>query len=361
MNLYISAFLTASILSFVLTPLAKKLAHKIGAIDVPKDDRRVHKTPIPRLGGLAIYLATFITIFVFGLMGEVTMDSSIVAIFIGASIIVVMGMVDDTKPLSAKVKLVGQIIAALVLVKGGIRIEVFSNPFIEGYNVTSLGVFSIPVTVIWIVGITNTLNLIDGLDGLAAGVGAIASLSLFFVAANFVNISPFYYVVMFIAVVLSGAAVGFLPYNFNPAKIFMGDTGSLFLGYMFAVLSVRGVMKGVTTLSFVLPIVILGLPIFDTAFAIVRRSLKGQPIMQADKGHVHHRFLRLGYTQKQTVLTMYLICVALGMIAFLLSNMTSINYLKHLGYIGSIVFLLIAQISVSTGKKKKALQGEKDK
>lgn len=361
MNLYISAFLTASILSFVLTPLAKKLAHKIGAIDVPKDDRRVHKTPIPRLGGLAIYLATFITIFVFGLMGEVTMDSSIVAIFIGASIIVVMGMVDDTKPLSAKVKLLGQIIAALVLVKGGIRIEVFSNPFIEGYNVTSLGVFSIPVTVIWIVGITNTLNLIDGLDGLAAGVGAIASLSLFFVAANFVNISPFYYVVMFIAVVLSGAAVGFLPYNFNPAKIFMGDTGSLFLGYMFAVLSVRGVMKGVTTLSFVLPIVILGLPIFDTAFAIVRRSLKGQPIMQADKGHVHHRFLRLGYTQKQTVLTMYLICVALGMIAFLLSNMTSINYLKHLGYIGSIVFLLIAQISVSTGKKKKALQGEKDK
>lgn len=361
MNLYISAFLTASILSFVLTPLAKKLAHKIGAIDVPKDDRRVHKTPIPRLGGLAIYLATFITIFVFGLMGEVTMDSSIVAIFIGASIIVVMGMVDDTKPLSAKVKLLGQIIAALVLVKGGIRIEVFSNPFVEGYNVTSLGVFSIPVTVIWIVGITNTLNLIDGLDGLAAGVGAIASLSLFFVAANFVNISPFYYVVMFIAVVLSGAAVGFLPYNFNPAKIFMGDTGSLFLGYMFAVLSVRGVMKGVTTLSFVLPIVILGLPIFDTAFAIVRRSLKGQPIMQADKGHVHHRFLRLGYTQKQTVLTMYLICVALGMIAFLLSNMTSINYLKHLGYIGSIVFLLIAQISVSTGKKKKALQGEKDK
>lgn len=361
MNLYISAFLTASILSFVLTPLAKKLAHKIGAIDVPKDDRRVHKTPIPRLGGLAIYLATFITIFVFGLMGEVTMDSSIVAIFIGASIIVAMGMVDDTKPLSAKVKLLGQIIAALVLVKGGIRIEVFSNPFIEGYNVTSLGVFSIPVTVIWIVGITNTLNLIDGLDGLAAGVGAIASLSLFFVAANFVNISPFYYVVMFIAVVLSGAAVGFLPYNFNPAKIFMGDTGSLFLGYMFAVLSVRGVMKGVTTLSFVLPIVILGLPIFDTAFAIVRRSLKGQPIMQADKGHVHHRFLRLGYTQKQTVLTMYLICVALGMIAFLLSNMTSINYLKHLGYIGSIVFLLIAQISVSTGKKKKALQGEKDK
>lgn len=361
MNLYISAFLTASILSFVLTPLAKKLAHKIGAIDVPKDDRRVHKTPIPRLGGLAIYLATFITIFVFGLMGEVTMDSSIVAIFIGASIIVVMGMVDDTKPLSAKVKLLGQIIAALVLVKGGIRIEVFSNPFIEGYNVTSLGVFSIPVTVIWIVGITNTLNLIDGLDGLAAGVGAIASLSLFFVAANFVNISPFYYVVMFIAVVLSGAAVGFLPYNFNPAKIFMGDTGSLFLGYMFAVLSVRGVMKGVTTLSFVLPIVILGLPIFDTAFAIVRRSLKGQPIMQADKGHVHHRFLRLGYTQKQTVLTMYLICVALGMIAFLLSNMTSINYLKHLGYIGSIVFLLIAQISVSAGKKKKALQGEKDK
>lgn len=361
MSVYFSAFLTAAILSFVLTPFAKKMAYKIGAIDVPKDDRRVHKTPIPRLGGLAIYLATFITAFIFGIIGEISFDSSIIYIFVGATIIVLLGMVDDSKPLSAKVKLIGQILAALVLVMGGIKIEFFTNPFISGYNVTSLGMFSIPITVIWVVGITNTLNLIDGLDGLAAGVGAIASLSLFFVAANFVEISPFYYVVMFIAVVLSGAAVGFLPYNFNPAKIFMGDTGSLFLGFMFAAMSVRGVMKGVTTLSFVLPIVILGLPIFDTAFAIIRRTLNGQPIMKADKGHVHHRFLRLGYTQKQTVLTMYLICVALGTIAFLISNMNSINFMSHIGYIITIVVLLAMQISVSAGKKKKALQVEEDK
>lgn len=360
MSVYMSAFLTAAVLSFVLTPFAKKVAYKIGAIDVPKDDRRVHKKPIPRLGGLAIYIATFATILIFGLMNELSLDKSMLGIFAGGTIIAVMGMVDDSRALSAKVKLVFQILAALALVAGGIRIEFFSNPFVSGYNVTSLGIFSIPVTVIWVVGITNTLNLIDGLDGLAAGVGGIASLSLFFVASNFVEIDPLYYVVMFLAVVLSGAAFGFLPHNFNPAKIFMGDTGSLFLGYMFAVLSIRGVMKGVTTLSFVLPIVILGLPIFDTAFAIVRRSLNGKPIMQADKGHVHHRFLRLGYSQKQTVLTMYSICVALGMIAFLLSNMTQVNYLKHLGYIAGIVCLLASQIMLSAGKKKKALKVEEE-
>lgn len=352
MNEYILAFVTAALFSFILTPVAKKLAWKVGAIDVPKDDRRVHKTPIPRMGGLAIYIATVLTMLIYVINGHIPMDKSMVVVFIGATIIVVTGMIDDIKPMSAKVKLAAQILAALVLVAGGIKIEFFTNPFVSGYNVTSLGIFSIPITVIWIVGITNTLNLIDGLDGLAAGVGAIASLSLFFVATNFVGVSSIYLVVMFMAVILSGAAIGFLPYNFNPAKIFMGDTGSLFLGYMFAVMSVKGVMKGFTTVSFVLPIVILGLPIFDTAFAIVRRKLKGQPIMQADKGHVHHRFLRIGYTQKQTVLTMYLICCGLGLIAFILSVTNADNMLKHMIYIFGVVMLLTMQIMYSNRKKR---------
>lgn len=352
MNQYILAFVTAALISFMLTPFAKKLAHKVGAIDVPKDDRRVHKTPIPRMGGLAIYLATVATMLIYVVNGHIPLDKSMVCVFIGATVIVISGMIDDVKPMSAKVKLVAQIMAALVLVAGGVKIEFFTNPFVSGYNVTSLGIFSIPITVIWIVGITNTLNLIDGLDGLAAGVGAIASLSLFFVATNFVGVSPVYLVVMFMAVILSGAAVGFLPYNFNPAKIFMGDTGSLFLGYMFAVMSVKGVMKGFTTISFVLPIVILGLPIFDTAFAIVRRKLNGQPIMQADKGHVHHRFLRIGYTQKQTVLTMYLICCALGVIAFILSVTNADNMTRNIGYILGVVALLTVQIMYSNRKKR---------
>ncbi len=340
MEKYLIAFVVAITIAYILTPYAIKLAYRIGAIDVPKDNRRVHNKPIPRLGGAAIYAAFLITSLVMA-----PLNQELLGILIGATIIVLIGMIDDVKPISAKWKLVGQIVASFVVIYSGVRIE-----YIRG--VINLGAFSIPATIFWIVGITNAVNLIDGLDGLAAGVGIIASISLAFV--SFSNMLPGTTEVALLLIILAGSAAGFLPYNFNPAKIFMGDTGALLIGFLLATISVEGVIKSAATIAVVIPVLALGVPVLDTAFAITRRLLNKRPIMEADKGHLHHRLLDQGLSQKQTVLVLYLISSLLGASAIFISD---VNIKTAYGFLVALV-LIIAYGAVKIGLFKEGAENK---
>lgn len=326
----LAAFFLSGVLSFVLTPPVKRLAYKIGAVDVPKDARRMHKRPIPRLGGLAIFFAFLISAV---LLGKI--DAQRVWILIGAVVIVGLGIVDDRKALGAKFKFVIQILAAAIpVILGGLRIEVFTNPFIFSDSVYwSVGALSIPITIIWIVAITNAVNLIDGLDGLAVGVSSIASMTMLAVALFIGEIE-----IAVILAALAGACVGFMPYNLNPAEIFMGDTGSTFLGYMLATLSIQGLFKVYALISFAVPFLILGLPIFDTGFAMIRRVLSGRSPFSPDRGHVHHRLIDMGFNQKQAVAILYVISVALGLIAVVL---TTSGELRAMFIVAAVIITLI--------------------
>lgn len=322
MPIYIWAFGVALIVALIATPAVILLAEKTGAMDAP-NARKVHKKPIPRIGGLAIYAGfTVSIIFIaakFGLDSEMIKETA--GLLVSGTLIVALGLVDDYKNLPAKVKLFGQICAAAVLVLiFDVRIDFVTNPFGEYFYFDNLSIpyLAIPITIFWLVGLTNTVNLIDGLDGLAAGVAAIASGTIFLIALerNFV-------LVAIMTAALAGAAVGFLKYNFNPAQIFMGDTGSMFLGFMLAGISVTGTVKSAATIALIVPIFALGLPILDTTFAIVRRLRGGVPIFKPDKGHLHHRLLSVGFTQKQAVLLMYVISALFGLSAIAL---TAVSY-----------------------------------
>jgi len=241
-------------------------------------------------------------------------DMRFVGFCIGASIIAIMGFLDDFKDLRAIEKMIFQVVAASVVYLFGVGILGVKIPFIYN-NIIDFGIFAYPITVIWILGITNAVNLIDGLDGLAAGISTISAISL--LAVFLLSGAPLEAVIITIALV--GAALGFLPYNFNPAKTFMGDVGSNFLGFTLAVISIMGMAKGYTVLAIVAPIIILGIPVFDMIFAIIRRLLRGQKITAPDKEHIHHRLLNLGLSQRQAVLTLYVITSVLGVIAVALT------------------------------------------
>lgn len=329
------ALAAAGVISFALTPPIKLFAYKVGAVDVPRDKRRMHKEPIPRLGGLAIFFGFLFSILFFG-----QIDSQMRGILLGAIVIVSLGVVDDIVSLPALFKFAVQIGAALIPVLSGVRIERFSNPNVfSNVSYIDLGMWSIPLTVLWIVGITNAVNLIDGLDGLAVGVSSIASLTL--VAIAVLVSEP--YTVAIVMAALAGACIGFLPYNLNPAKIFMGDTGATFLGFILATVSVQGLFKFYAIVSFAVPFLVLGLPIFDTAFAVIRRVLRGESPMKADRGHVHHRLIDMGFSQKQAVAILYTISAIFGLSAVLLA--TSGKLRAVLGLAAFIVALLIgAQI-----------------
>ena len=307
------ALLVALIVSFLMTPVVKTFAYKVGAIDVPKDARRMHKVPIPRLGGLAIFIGFMVSILLFvNIRGNTQMQS----ILLGAVIIVVLGVVDDIMALPAMLKFVVQIIAALVPALNGVVIQAFSNPNIFSDNLYwVLGNLSIPVTVLWIVAITNSVNLIDGLDGLANGVSAISATTMLVIALLASEAQ-----VAIVMAALVGACVGFMPYNLNPAKMFMGDTGATFLGFILATMSIQGLFKYYAVISFVVPFLILGLPIFDTAFAFIRRIAHGQSPMHADRSHIHHRLIDMGLNQKQAVATLYVISAILGLSAVVLTT-----------------------------------------
>ena len=313
---YILAFIIAAGMALLVTPGVIYLAKKTGALDKP-DARKVHKNPIPRIGGLGIYLAFMAAMAaVLALVPvDVEVKQEILGLMVSGTIIVIIGLVDDYTNLPAKVKLLGQIVAACVLVLGfDVRIDFITDPF---GDYLFLEFLAVPATLFWIVGLTNTVNLIDGLDGLAAGVSTIAAVTIFLVA-----LQQGFMLVAVLTAALAGAAFGFLYYNFNPARIFMGDSGSMFLGFMLAGISVIGAVKSAATIALIVPILALGLPIMDTTFAIVRRYRGGVPIFKPDKGHLHHRLLDLGFTQRQAVLLMYVISALLGLSAVALTEVS---------------------------------------
>lgn len=331
----IFAFIISFTFTFASTPLVRRLAFKIGAIDIPRDNRRMHKKPTPRIGGLAIIFGFMVATLCFA---EPT--RSLLGTLLGALIIMVMGIIDDCHALDAKLKFVVQIAAALVVIfVGDIRISVFTNPnFLSSNPYLVLPSWaSVAITVIWIVFITNAVNFIDGLDGLAAGVSAIMSVSLVFIS---IRVGEYSIAVLGIAIM--GSCFGFLPFNFNPAKIFMGDTGSTFLGFMLATLSIQGVFKSYAVISFAVPLLILGLPLFDASFAMIRRMATGKSPMVADRGHLHHRLIDMGFSQKQTVFILYAISGVLGISAVLLAESGILRALLLL--ICVLVFLLIGSM-----------------
>lgn len=305
--IYLTIFI-CFITSILITPLIKKLAFKIGATDKP-NHRKVHQKIMPRLGGLAVFLSFLFGVFILQPESEYHLW-----IVLGSLIIIITGVLDDMYELSAKVKLFGQLAAAFsVVILGGVSVNFINVPF---FGQLEFGMLSIPITILWIVGITNAINLIDGLDGLASGVSSIALITIGGMAYIMGNT----YVVIMASLMLA-AILGFLKYNFHPAKIFLGDTGALFLGYMIAVLSLLG-FKNVTVISLIIPIIILGVPISDTFFAIARRILHKQPLSAPDKSHLHHCLLGLGFTHRQTVLLIYALAAAFGLAAVIFSQAT---------------------------------------
>lgn len=301
----IAAVVCAALLSYVCTPLVRVLAFKVGAVDVPRDGRRMHSVPIPRIGGLAIFIGFALTILSF-----CEMNKFLAVMLFGALIIVVMGVLDDIFALNAWLKFVIQLAVAIFAVVEGVTIEFVSL----GEKMVSLGFWAYPITVIWIVGLTNSINLIDGLDGLACGVSAICSMSLFVVMLILGDFQS----ALIIAIVI-GACIGFFPFNAHPAKIFMGDTGAQTLGYLLSLIAIEGVFKTHTVFSFLIPLSIFGLPLFDTLFAIIRRLIHGKSPFSSDRGHIHHRLIDMGFGQKKSTKILYSICGILGIAAVLLT------------------------------------------
>ena len=346
---HLVAFAVALIIAFFATPIARRIAFRTGAVNVPKDNRRVHKKPMALMGGLAI-IAGFLLAILYSFSTkdpQKFMDYFLkpknLGLMAAALIIIVLGILDDINPLRARIKFPVQLLAAIIAVSTGTRILTISKPF-QGTMAVSPGmmyflgdIVAFLISVFWIVGITNAINLIDGLDGLAAGVSGIAALSLYIVAVIRGQDD-----IAIIAVSLVGAIFGFLPYNFNPAKIFMGDTGSTFLGFMLATLSIEGTLKSVTVIALAIPILVLGLPIFDTAFAILRRVVNGRPIGEADRGHIHHRLLDMGLSHRMSVVILYIVSGSLGLLSIALVDK---------GLLPSLILMIIIVMFVIGGAR----------
>lgn len=345
------AFTIAFLTAFMATPHTINLAKKLGAVDTPKDARRINRITMPRLGGLAVIAGFFVSIIY--LLIVMTVENKInlyqdnyinkiIGFVLGALIIGITCFIDDVKGVPALVKLVAQIMAAIVVIKFGIRIDNLDIPFVKIEN-TGIGYFFyLALTIAWIIGITNAMNLIDGLDGLSTGISLIACLSLLIIFS--LNGSPLISIVLITA--LGGALCGFLPYNFNPAKTFIGDTGSNFLGYCLSIISILGIAKTYTAIVIVAPLMVLALPIFDTVFAIIRRIVHGKSlkaIIEPDAGHLHHQMLKKGFTQKQAVLILYGISAIFGMFAIILMDS---------GIWKALSFAMIVIIIIAMGYKE---------
>ncbi len=321
-----------------LTPAAIGLARKFNIVDMP-NQRKVHANPTPRLGGLAIYAG-----FVLGALALVVYTRQVAALLIAGTLVMLTGLVDDMKDIAAKLKLLGQVIAALVLVEAGYTVRFITNPF-PG-DMLSLGVLGVPITVLWLVGISNAVNLIDGLDGLASGVSAIAAVS-----TAIVCLSQGEWTAAALAGVLAAAALGFLPWNFHQAKTFMGDCGALFLGFILGALALMGLSKGATVVSVFIPFIILGIPVFDTFFAIIRRMLLKRPIFEADKMHLHQTLLSLGLSHRQTVLTIYAVSLVMGLAAVLMAVLARAEAMMVLIAVTLLTFLGADCLGVLRGKR----------
>lgn len=301
MEYYFIAFGVALAGALALTPLARRLAVRFRAVDVP-EDRKVHDKITPTLGGLAIYAAMLLGVGAYLLFADSKVSSDLLGVVIGATVIVIFGVVDDVRGLSPLAKLFGQVLGAGVLVVMGVQIQ---NLHVPGTAVISLSPeLSVVVSLTWVVAFVNIINLIDGLDGLAAGLTCITAVSMFYYTTQ-TGVGGAFVDAALISIVMAGATLGFLRYNFNPASIFMGDSGSMLLGYLLGAVTIQGVLKSIAAVALIVPLMALAIPILDTGMAIARRLKRGQPISRADKEHIHHRLLNMGHSQRQAVLLLY--------------------------------------------------------
>lgn len=320
MRSYISLFLIALISTLLFTPLAGRLATALGAVDIPDDKRRIHKKPTPRMGGLAIYAAFLLTLlcvpFLRNEIGQRFNEHPrwYISIIIATTIVFVLGVYDDLKGANAPLKIAVQIVAAGYLQFAGFGIGVVSLPFL-GENYTFPMWLSFPLTALWVIGITNAFNLVDGIDGLASGISAFALVSILLASIAIGNFE-----IGLLAVILLGAVIGFLYHNFHPASIFLGDSGSLTLGFLIATLSLIGAQKGTTTIAIAIPLVSFGLPVVEIFLSLIRRFVGGKPLMQSDRGHIHHRLLDHGLSVRQVAILLYGVCAVFCLFGILLLN-----------------------------------------
>lgn len=296
----------ALVAAALLTPLAAQLARRVGAVSQPAG-RNIHDVPMPLLGGLAI-LAGFLIPVIYYLPLFDTPSKGLIG---GAIVVCLIGALDDIFDLNPALKLAGQIGAAVIPVAAGLTIDHITVPFLGAGD---LGPAQYPVTILWFVALTNMINFIDGMDGLAAGVSAIGLTTFAVLAASLGRSVP-----AIIAASLAGAAIGFLRHNFHPARIFMGDAGSLLLGFVVAGVAVSGVMKSAAALAIVLPMIVMAIPILDTSFVVLKRLKYGMPVYSADRSHFHHRFFSIGWGQRRTVLAMYVFCSIMSAVAIVIS------------------------------------------
>lgn len=324
LNDYTFAFLIAMVVTIIMTPFMKKLAFRFNVVDRPNEDRKIHQKVMPYLGGVAIAIGFFA-----GYLFLYPKLQFMPAFIIGVLLILITGIVDDKYSLSPKYKLLIQIIAAVIVVSSGITVNFIRVPYLGQID---FGFWAYPLTILWIVGITNAINLIDGLDGLAAGVSSIA-----LGATLIMGIINGQAVAIGLCVILLGGTIGFLFFNIHPAKIFMGDAGSMFIGYTLAVISILGLFKSLTFFSVVIPIIVLAVPIFDTSFAIIRRIAKGQKISTPDRMHLHHCLMRMGFSHRTTVFIIYGISAIFGIAAIIFSR--SVLW-------GSLIILVLAAIMI---------------
>ena len=343
------AFLLAFIVAFMATPYTIKIAKKVGAVSIEKGKRRMHNRQMPKFGGPAVILGFLVSVGYLlivmsleggiNLFGEEQYGKKLLGMLLGIIVLAITCIIDDIKTIKPLTKLSGQLLAAIIVISFGIRIDDITLPFLPTHELNEI--FSYILTLGWIVGITNAINLIDGLDGLSSGISVISAISLLIIFL--LNGSPMISILLITA--LAGALVGFLPFNFAPAKTFIGDTGSNFLGFSLAIISILGVAKTYTAVVIVLPVIVLGVPIFDTLWAIVRRLKKGKSlkaIVSADNGHLHHKLVYKGFSQKQAVLILYGISAIFGMFAVILCDS---------GIWKALSFLLIVIVAIAAGYK----------
>ena len=343
------AFLLAFIVAFMATPYTIKIAKKVGAVSIEKGKRRMHNRQMPKFGGPAVILGFLVSVGYLlivmsleggiNLFGEEQYGKKLLGMLLGIIVLAITCIIDDIKTIKPLTKLSGQLLAAIIVISFGIRIDDITLPFLPTHELNEI--FSYILTLGWIVGITNAINLIDGLDGLSSGISVISAISLLIIFL--LNGSPMISILLITA--LAGALVGFLPFNFAPAKTFIGDTGSNFLGFSLSIISILGVAKTYTMAVIVLPLIVLGLPIFDTLWAIIRRLIKGKSIkaiFKADKGHLHHRIVAKGFGQKQAVLILYGISATFGIFAVILLDS---------GIWKALSFLLMIIVAISLGYK----------
>jgi UDP-GlcNAc:undecaprenyl-phosphate GlcNAc-1-phosphate transferase len=342
---YVIAFFTAALISFVLAPLLRDHAQKLQLIDSPSEERKIHADPIPRTGGVAIFLGFIVAItipaFLNNPIANIFHDQfpMVIALLLPCFLMFLLGLVDDIWHLKAPTKLSYQILIAVVCFSTTVRITTIFNPF-EGANII-LGGLALPITICWLVGITNAFNLIDGMDGLSAGSALFATLSMILVALIQDHI-----LVAVLACALAGAIIGFLKYNFNPATVFMGDSGSLFIGFLLAAMAVHGAQKSATVVAIAIPMVSFGLPILETLLSMARRFLAGQSIFTADRRHIHHQLLAKGFSHKKVVIVLYGVSALYALLSllmidssmqwmgvvFLIFGFSAWLGLQHLGY-----------------------------